>query len=356
MWVHVAVISLALFSLILTWRHIVSRAILIAEIRGKEETAAEAWGHLTLNEKLGFFNLWMIVTILGNIFQIFGGILAFLDADMVMGSHQDLTGIGCFLAWLNSIHYFERDTKYYTIVNTMRRAFPTLIKYIIGIVPIYLSFVFLGMALFWSTGFFNSTSQTTVFLFSLINADSVMDFFNATSAGFPFVSLVYGFTFMIFFVFCVQNIFVAIIQEGFRSLSLKPVKSKRKHLTGSSEDEEDEKQSFKEVPNRSKSMKSSNQSLKELWRQESKKHSKRLFRKMVTQKSFDMPLLSNTRDKHTDIALRQMRKIGRDINELALKMKSLAIPLEGVNLDMDRLDDYLQYYFNSELPESVLNR
>ena len=127
------------------------------------------------------------------------------------------------------------------------------------------------------------------------------------------------------------------------------------YLTRSSDDEDD-KHSSEENSSRNKSRRNSNQSLKELWRHESKKHSKRLFRKMVTQKSFDMPAISTARDKHTDIALRHMHKLGKEITELALKMKSLAMPLEGISLDIERLDDYLQYFFNSELPESVLNR
>ena len=355
LWIHVAVITLAILSFILTWRNIVTRVIVIAEIRGKEETAAEAWSHLTFKEKTEFFNLWMIVTILGNIFQIFGGLLAFFDADMVMGSHQDLTGIGCFLAWVNSIHYYERDTKYYTVVNTLRRSSSTLIRYMIGVMPIFFSFVFLGMALFWSNSSFQSISQATVTLFCLINTDSVIDFFNDTSTSYPLMSLLYGFTFMIFFVSCVQNIFIAIIQEAYQSLSKKPVKSKRMYLARSSDDE-DYKHSSEENSSRKQSRRNSNQNLKELWRQESKKHSKRLFRQIVTQKSFDMPAISTARDKHTEIALRHMHKLGKEITELALKMKSLAMPLEGISLDMERLDDYLQYFFNSELPESVLNR
>ena len=74
------------------------RARILARIRGGPQDFRNAWESLALTEKLKFFNLWIVFTIVGNLCQIFGGILTILDQDVSLGAHEHLVGIGCFCA------------------------------------------------------------------------------------------------------------------------------------------------------------------------------------------------------------------------------------------------------------------
>lgn len=234
MWIGAIVFILATASLITVWMYFMKRAKILATIRGGPQDFRNAWESLGLAEKLRFFNLWVVFTIIGNLCQIFGAILTILDQDVSLGAHEHLVGIGCFCAWVGSVRFLEHKSTSYTIINTLSRSFSTIGPYIIGVVPIFLAYVFLAMCLFWKTGIYPSSSSGMIAAFALVNGDSVYEFTSQLVIENSFLGQLYVYSFIVFFICCVQNIFIAIIQEGFGSLSENPPKR------GDESDDEDE--------------------------------------------------------------------------------------------------------------------
>ena len=224
MWIGSMVLVLAAISLVTVWKYFMKRARILARIRGGPQDFRNAWESLALTEKLKFFNLWIVFTIVGNLCQIFGGILTILDQDVSLGAHEHLVGIGCFCAWVGSVRFLEHKSTSYTIVNTLSRSFSTIGPYVIGIIPIFLAYVFLAMCLFWKTGIYPTSTSGMIAAFALVNGDSVYEFTSAIVLENSFLGQLYVYSFIVFFICCVQNIFIAIIQEGFGSLSDNPPK------------------------------------------------------------------------------------------------------------------------------------
>jgi hypothetical protein len=221
-WISILVLLLALASLGIIWSYIVSRAILISHIRGSESN--RDWENLTFTEKMKFVNPWMFVTFIGNLFQIFGAIMFFLVRFIPLRYFDIVAGFGSFCAWLNMLRYLQDHPNAYTVIHTFTRAFPILWRYIVGVVPLFMAFCFLAMALFWKTQYYNSTSGAMLANFALLNGDSVYMFFSGAVGVNYFWGFVYMYGFIVFFICCVHNIFIAIIGEGFTSLRKNPPK------------------------------------------------------------------------------------------------------------------------------------
>jgi hypothetical protein len=215
---------LSLTSLVLSWKYFISNVILIATLQGNT-SASDAWETLGLREKLHFFNSWEIVSVVGNLFQCFGSIMIFVDTDLRLTTHEILTGFGCWFAWVNIVRYLSHNEKAYTIINTLRRAFPMMIRYMVGILPIFMAYVFLGIALFWETGMFDTVTDAMSLLYAVVNGDTVLASIQATEQVNAFLGQLYTFSFIVFFICCVQNIFIAIVQDGFNSLKERPIKN-----------------------------------------------------------------------------------------------------------------------------------
>jgi hypothetical protein len=200
MWIGVIVVLLAITSLVNVWKYFIKRASMLAKIRGGPEDFRNAWESLTLTEKLKFFNLWIIFNIIGNLCQIFGGILTVLDQDVTLGVHEHLVGIGCFCAWIGGVRFLEHKSASYTIVNTLSRSFSTLGPYIIGVIPVFMAFVFLAMCLFWKTGIYPDSTTGMIAAFALLNGDSVYEFTSAIVLENTFLGQLYVYCFVVFFI------------------------------------------------------------------------------------------------------------------------------------------------------------
>jgi hypothetical protein len=222
-WINIAVLILALASLILTWKYISERLLIIAQLKGMNETA-DVWTKLKLRDKLRFFNLWILLTVVGNLFQMIGVVTAFIDSDMLNSNHQTVVGFGCWCAWVNIVHYLENGNESYALVHALQRSLGNLLWYFMGIVPIYMGFVFLGMSIFWNSGYFQSVVGSMATTYAFLNGDCVYTIFMALQQENYFFGLLYSFFFIVFFICCVQNLTIAMIQEGYQSLKDNPVK------------------------------------------------------------------------------------------------------------------------------------
>lgn len=59
-----------------------------------------------------------------------------------------LSGFGCMLAWVSLSQYLEYYPEYSFIIKTLSVAVPTILKTIVGMLPLYIGAVLLSTALF----------------------------------------------------------------------------------------------------------------------------------------------------------------------------------------------------------------
>jgi hypothetical protein len=60
-----------------------------------------------------------------------------------------MLGLGCFWAWINILQYLRYNKETYIIQHTMRVVAVVIIKYMIGILPVFMAYSFVGVCFFW---------------------------------------------------------------------------------------------------------------------------------------------------------------------------------------------------------------
>eukprot|EP01017_Pseudomicrothorax_dubius_P004914 TRINITY_DN11117_c0_g1_i3.p1 TRINITY_DN11117_c0_g1~~TRINITY_DN11117_c0_g1_i3.p1 ORF type:complete len:579 (+),score=109.86 TRINITY_DN11117_c0_g1_i3:406-2142(+) len=180
----------------------------------------KSWEELSFSDKLRFFDMWLFVSIAGNFFQVLGALLSLFNFLPLMTTSVTsfgdlLLGLGCFAAWIKISSYLEYSNRNtYLLTSTLKYAFPGILKFIFGVAPLILGYVYLGRCLFWKYEKFESSSQTFITLFSFMTGDSVRDGFSDTASE-GILSRVFLYSFDVLFILAVHNMFIGIICEAF---------------------------------------------------------------------------------------------------------------------------------------------
>ena len=188
---------------------------------------------MTTWTKISFFNLWLILTAVGNLCQFFGAILSISYSDIMVTIIERIVGFGTFFAWINMMQYLRHNNDLFLFSNTILSTWSILLKYIVGILPIYFAYVFLGICFFWQSGWFSDTYYSMMTLFAMLNGDTLIEIITDCTPFGTFAAMLYFYSFLVLFVCVILNIFIAIIENGY---------SKVAHQEESSDEENDPSQ------------------------------------------------------------------------------------------------------------------
>ena len=234
-WIAIILGVLALISLLLVWNSFRSRMEMVSKLK-----SANSWRDLEFSEKVKFFNVANIITIIGNLCQFFstsypGFLIVISNPNLTFSVFEVLTGLGCFCAWINILDYLDHTSESFIVVNTFKRAYDVLLLYMLGLFPIFLGYSHLGMTLFWQSGYFLDLLGSMMILFAMVNGDSIDMFFSTMLPINYFFAQLYFYSFVVLFICVVQNIFISIINNAFDSFKTRPVKD-----AGDASDQEEE--------------------------------------------------------------------------------------------------------------------
>lgn len=93
-----------------------------------------------------------------------------------------LIGLGVMLAWVTILKYLEYSPNLNLMSATLSKSWSNLLVFLLGVMPFFMGFVFLGQTIFWKYNKFEDTSSSVITLFSLLNGDIVNDTFLETWA------------------------------------------------------------------------------------------------------------------------------------------------------------------------------
>lgn len=179
----------------------------------------KSWEELSFFDKLKFFDFWFVFSILGNFIQINGSIIAILfillkEKLAIFAFHEAIIGFGCMCAWILILKYLEYNKNINLMTTTLSNSGSTLLIFLLGVLPFYLAYVFLGQCLFWKTDKFKDTNLSVITLFSLSFGDIVNETFQNTKIS-GVLGELFLITFMLLFYTAVQNVFITIIMDGY---------------------------------------------------------------------------------------------------------------------------------------------
>ena len=219
LWIHFIVIILSTLSIFLSlynlyigirlnkYKKVINKKKAYRKINQKILKESEIISHP--------LNKWDICIIISNICQIIGSILGLLENDNMNGSFDILIGFGVMLCYISLGKYLDYNSKYGLLYQTLKHSVSNVIPFFIGIMPVFIAFIFLGLCLFWNSERFTNVTDVMKALFAIVNGDSVYDIIVDLTDKSNFFGQIYGFLFTILFIVVVMNVFMAIIQEAY---------------------------------------------------------------------------------------------------------------------------------------------
>ena len=229
-WIHLIVLLLSLFNLIMTSSQVLKNTKIYWHLKSKykeiymtvpkastpnETKTKSKWDLLTNKDKQKFFQKWNIISLVASFLQFFGAMFALGNYDSVDTLVDLLIGVGCFMAYICMARYLDYIREYSTIFNTIKTSIPNVLRYFVGVMPIFLGFIFFGVAIFWRSERFASIPMSMITLFAMMNGDSIYDIIKDLAGVNFFIGQVYSYIFGILFIAVVMNIFVSIIEEAY---------------------------------------------------------------------------------------------------------------------------------------------
>eukprot|EP01028_Stygiella_incarcerata_P010768 TRINITY_DN573_c0_g1_i1.p1 TRINITY_DN573_c0_g1~~TRINITY_DN573_c0_g1_i1.p1 ORF type:complete len:717 (-),score=152.42 TRINITY_DN573_c0_g1_i1:121-2271(-) len=228
LWSSFIVIFLSLCSLFLTVLQILRSFKIYQESRKRHahlkgpSYRAVAFHNLPWRDKLRFFNLWFFITIISAVFCIVSSIFTILSMTYQASARNATAlflGFACFLSCINLVRYFEFTPRFYLLIMSLQKGMPNVLRFVIGVLPIFFGYALLGTAMFGAhTQYFATVDQACVTLFAVLNGDVLRDTYDLTDSMDPWLSAVsraYLYTFIALFIYAVLNIFILIMEDAF---------------------------------------------------------------------------------------------------------------------------------------------
>ena len=167
------------------------------------------------NENFVWVDPWNIAIFGGSLIQLTGTVLYLFDLKEKSATSDVFMGLGSFFAWVNITSYLRIYPEYYGTFFTLFKSIPTIFKYLMSVLPIFIGCGFLCCCIFWSSEFFSSPSKAFYSEFALYLCDIVIDSSDQLpNINYAFANIyIYGN--IIFFLFVAQTILMAIITKTY---------------------------------------------------------------------------------------------------------------------------------------------
>lgn len=102
------------------------------------------------------------------------------------------------MAWCSLPSFVHQTAQYSLITRTVGFTLPIIGRALIGILPVFFGFAFLGLCLFWDSYRYKDLSTAMFTCFAAMNGDSLLDiFYDITDFRF-----LLGISYLMFFTFC----------------------------------------------------------------------------------------------------------------------------------------------------------
>lgn len=101
------------------------------------------------------------------------------------------------------------------MLDSFNKAAPFVGRALVSMIPLFIGYAFLGMAIFWESRRFATISVSCYTLFSLMHGDMIWDTYNDMIQINSIYAQVYLYSYIFVSICVIANIFTIIIEEGF---------------------------------------------------------------------------------------------------------------------------------------------
>ena len=130
-----------------------------------------------------------------------------------------LLGVSVFLSFVSLSFHLRWFPKYFILASALQKGLAPVARLLIGIMPIFMAFVFISMVWFGMyCEHFSTFHESVTTLFCILNGDVMRDTFNEINVDDPlrgFLGSVVLFGFCMLFMYVVLSVFVVILEDAY---------------------------------------------------------------------------------------------------------------------------------------------
>lgn len=119
------------------------------------------------------------------------------------------------LAWWTILRYLLKTQAYKSMLASFSKSAPFVARALISMIPLFIGYAFLGMAIFWESRRFGDFSVSCYTLFALMHGDMIWDTYNDMIQIDSVLAQIYLYSWIFISISVIANIFTIIIEEGF---------------------------------------------------------------------------------------------------------------------------------------------
>lgn len=191
--------------------------------------AAYEWTDIPWSVKRRFAPVWILLTISAILLCMSdASYRVYYRTEYIPTTPADklMLGLACMLLWGTLLQFLVFDRRVYGVAMSISVAFPRLVPYIVGVIPVYLAFVFLAISIWGSDlGMFSSFPAATKTLFALMQGDQIHDMLSLMKLKSVSLTALFAVAFMITSLYLIMNIVISIVEEAYFVS-----KKRRRHL------------------------------------------------------------------------------------------------------------------------------
>ena len=171
---------------------------------------------------VGFWDLyqllhkWYTIDLCSNVMNIFVGVYFLSRPKSDIFEIPYVIAFAVFLAWIKLMQFYTTDTSYGVLFSTLSVGLPRVVGTLLRVLPLYVGYVMLGLALFADCSeFFRNSDEVSITLFSILNGDSIEDVFRRCVECQPTLGRLYVYFFVAFVICVVLNVLLVFIEDSF---------------------------------------------------------------------------------------------------------------------------------------------
>ena len=119
------------------------------------------------------------------------------------------------LAWWIMLRYLLKTQAYKSMLQSFIKSAPFVGRALVSMIPLFIGYSFLGMAIFWESRRFKTFSVSCYTLFALMHGDMIWDTYNDLIQIDSILGQLYLYSYIFISISVIANIFTIIIEEGF---------------------------------------------------------------------------------------------------------------------------------------------
>ncbi len=132
-----------------------------------------------------------------------------------LGSLDLFVGLGCALCWVTITKYIEHSPSLSVFSRTIEHAGPNIIRHGINMIPFFIGFAMLGLAVFWPTFRFRAPNIAFFSLFCIMLGDEISNTFQEVMQFDMMFGALFMFAWVFFSMSVMMNLFMIIVGDSF---------------------------------------------------------------------------------------------------------------------------------------------